>query len=84
MSKEVAKAPEKTPEQILQEEKKKLTIERMDALAKLEEKLDCVFVPLIQYSQQGSQTYIAPFDKPKEHDTNVKESTEEKGNEEKK
>ena len=46
------------------EERKAKVVERMQALEDLEKKLNCVFVPLVQYTQHGSQTYIAPFDAP--------------------
>jgi len=49
-----------------QEAKKEQIKTRMEALRKLEEELGCVFVPLIQYTKTGSQTYIAPFDAPEE------------------
>lgn len=46
------------------EEKKAKIIERMQRLEDLEKELGCVYVPLIQYTQHGSQTYIAPIDAP--------------------
>ena len=37
---------------------------RMEALSQLERDLGCVFVPMIQYTSTGSQTYIRPYDAP--------------------
>ncbi len=49
-----------------QEAKKEKIKNRMEALQNLEKELGCVFVPLIQRTNTGSQTYIAPFDAPSE------------------
>ncbi len=53
------------------EARKAKIVERMQALEDLEKELGCVFVPLIQYSQHGSQTYIAPMDAPSEEKKDV-------------
>lgn len=62
--KKAVKRVNKTPEQLENELKMQNIRKRMDALAELEDKLGCVFVPLIQYTQTGSRTYIAPMDAP--------------------
>ena len=64
--KRVNKTKEELHATLDNEAKKQKIRDRMEALKKLEDELGCVFVPLIQYSQSGSQTYIAPFDAPKE------------------
>lgn len=63
---EKKKKENRTKEEMIRDLQKKKIVNRMNELKKLEDKLGCVFVPMMQYTQTGIQTYIAPLDAPKE------------------
>lgn len=64
------KRTNKSKEELTQEMKinqqKETLKSRMEALHKLEDELNCVFVPMIHRTETGSQTYISAFDKPED------------------
>lgn len=66
--KRVNKTKEELHDVLTNDARKQAIKDRMQALHDLEDKLGCVYVPLIQYHQTGSQTYIAVVDAPEKED----------------